>query len=127
MSETKKMVLIVEDEDLVARMYQAGLAKNEKLDVQIARDGEEALILMEGIVPDLVILDIMMPKVNGMEVLERMKEDERLKNVPVVMLSNLSGEHDEELATQKGASDYWVKKDIPPREMESRIVKMLFG
>ena len=120
----RKVVLIVEDEDLVARMYQAGLA-HSSFQVQIARDGEDALLSMEQNIPDLVLLDIMMPKVNGMEVLDRMKADPKLKAIPVIMMSNLSGGQDKELAMSKGATDYWVKRDIQPREIEKRVTEIL--
>lgn len=120
-----KVVLVVEDEDLVAQLYERTL-KDEKIAVQVARDGEEALtMLKQGGKPDLVVLDIMMPKINGMRVLEEIKADEKTKDVKVIVLSNLSGELDMKLAVEKGALDYWVKSDVPPKEMLKRVKKIL--
>lgn len=123
MADTKKTVLIVEDEDIVARMYQAGLA-HSSFQVTLARDGEEALTVMKAKKPDLVLLDIMMPKLNGIQVLERMKEDSELKSIPVIMMSNLSSPEDKAQALSKGASDYWVKRDVQPREIEKRVMEI---
>lgn len=119
-----KVVLIVEDEDLVARLYQQTL-EGGGIQAVIARDGEEAMRLMNEQVPDLVILDIMMPKINGMQVLADIKQDRRFERLPVVILSNLSGDYDKELGLRRGAVDYWVKKDVPPKEMERRVKKIL--
>ena len=75
--------------------------------------------------PDLILLDIMMPEPNGMEVLEKIMTDPETKHIPVVMLTNLSGGHDAELAKNKGAVEYWVKKDADPKELGSKIKEVL--
>jgi len=98
-------VLIVEDEDLVARMYDKAL-KFEGFDVTIALGGQDGLEKVKTIKPDLVLLDIMMPEPDGMEVLEKIKTDDEVKDIPVVMLTNLSGKHDAVLAAERGAADY---------------------
>ncbi len=119
-----KIILIVEDEDLVARMYQKGL-QNSGLKVEIARDGEEGLEMVKKDKPALIITDIMMPRMNGIQMLDIIKADEELKDTPVVVLSNLSGEYDKKLAMDKGAVGYWVKKDLSPRQMEVEVKKIL--
>jgi DNA-binding response OmpR family regulator len=123
-STNKKTVLIVEDEDIVARMYQAGLA-NSSFAIQIARNGAEALEVMKKVKPAIVLLDIMMPKMNGIQVLETMKADPSLKDIHVIMMSNLSSDSDKKMAMDKGANDYWVKRDVQPRELEKRVVEIL--
>jgi len=106
----QKKVLIVEDEPLVARMYQKSLEASGYTAI-LAMGGEDGLEKIENEKPDLVLLDIMMPEPNGIEVLKKLKSNESTKKIPVVMMSNLSGKHDAELALSKGALDYWVKKD----------------
>lgn len=120
----KKTVLIVEDEEIVARMYQAGFA-NSAFTVAIARDGVEALAMMRKDKPAIVLLDIMMPKMNGIDVLDTMKADASLKDIHVIMMSNLSSDADRKMAIDKGADDYWVKRDTQPRELEKRVNEIL--
>ncbi|HLE48862.1 MAG TPA: response regulator [Patescibacteria group bacterium] len=117
-------VLIVEDEPLVARMYQKSLSFSD-IDSEVAIGGLEGLNKAKKILPDLILLDIMMPEPDGMEVLEKLKEDPDTKNIPVVILTNLSGKYDSELAKEKGAVDYWVKKDAEPKELGRKIEELL--
>ena len=117
-------ILLVEDEPLVARMMEKAL-KFDGFDVAVAIMGEEGLNKAKSEKPDLILLDIMMPEPDGIEVLERLKADDDTKAIPVVMLTNLSGTHDEELAKAKGAVGYWVKKDARPGEMGKRIRAVL--
>lgn len=117
-------ILIIEDEPLVVRMYEKSL-RFEKFDVITALNGVEGLEKIKTEKPDLVLLDIMMPQMNGMQVLEEMEKDPELKNIPVIMLTNLSGEHDAELALSKGAVQYWIKKDAKPQELGTRIMEVL--
>lgn len=126
MSEIPKKykVLIIEDEDLVARMYQKSLQFDD-FDVEVAIGGKEGYQMIKDHKPDLVLLDIMMPEPDGMEVLEMIKGDPETKNIPVIMLTNLSGEYDSKLAISKGATDYWVKKDSNPTELGKKIKEKL--
>lgn len=123
-SANQPVVLIVEDEDLVARMYQTNM-QHAGFNVQIARDGEEGLEMVRKLKPGVVITDIMMPRMNGVQLLDEIKADQALAKTPVVILSNLSGEYDKELAMGKGAVGYWVKKDLPPKQMEAEVKKIL--
>lgn len=116
--------MIIEDEPLVARMYQKTLS-NEGFKVTTAIGGQEGLARVKNDKPDFVLLDIMMPEPNGMQVLEKLKSDPDTKDIPIVMLTNLSGKHDAELALKKGADDYWVKKDIRPKGIEVKIKEIL--
>jgi CheY-like chemotaxis protein len=119
-------VLIVEDEPLVARMYEKALTF-DKFDVVTAIGGNNGIKACKEEKPDIVLMDIMMPEMNGIEALGLIKEDPEISDIPVVMLTNLSGVHDIELAKEKGAVDYWVKKDIKPREMGEKIEAILEG
>lgn len=117
-------ILIIEDEPLVVRMYEKSL-KFDKHEVISALNGTEGLEKMNSEKPDIVLLDIMMPQMNGMQVLEEMAKDEEIKDIPVIILTNLSGKHDAELALEKGATEYWVKKNAKARELGTRINEII--
>ena len=119
-------ILIIEDDPLMARMYQK-IFKFEGYDVEVAADGEEGLAKVKSGKPTLVLLDIMMPKVNGMEVLEKLKADPDTKAIPIVMLTNLAGQHDAEAALSKGAVKYIVKSEYEPKEVTNMIKEILAG
>jgi len=112
-------ILIIEDDPLVARMYQKVMGF-EGLEVEIAENGLEGLKKARANKPTLILCDVMMPKMNGMEVLDELKADPNLKDVPVVMLTNLSGTQDAQLALAKGAVAYMVKSEYKPKEVAVR-------
>lgn len=117
-------VLIIEDEPLVVRMYEKSL-RFDKHEVSTALNGLEGLEKIKSERPDIILLDVMMPQMNGMQVLEEMAKDPAIKDIPVIMLTNLSGKHDAELAMSKGALEYWVKKDAKPQELGTKITELL--
>ena len=96
-----KLLLIVEDDPLMQRMYQK-IFTFEKYQVETASDGVEGLEKVRALKPTVVLLDVMMPKMNGLQVLEKLKLDPETKAIPVVMLTNLAGEKDEEIGDEKG-------------------------
>lgn len=117
-------ILIIEDEPLVARMYEKTLLA-EGFKVIVAGGGKDGISKVKTQKPNLVICDVMMPEPNGMEVLEIIKKDPETKNLPVIMLTNLSSSYDAKLAISKGASSYWVKKDNPPQGLAEKIKQVL--
>lgn len=117
-------VLIIEDEPLIADLYAKTLGK-EEFDVEIATDGNEGLELAKTKAPDIILLDIMMPEPNGIQVLQALKSDDVTKSIPVVMLTNLSGKNDSSHAFSVGAMEYWVKNDIKSNELGSRVKQVL--
>lgn len=117
-------ILIVEDEPLIIRMYQKALAF-DGFDVISALSGKEGIELAKKEQPDLIIMDIMMPEVNGIEALATLKQNPQTRNIPVIMLTNLSGEKDKELAMNRGAFEFWVKKEVNPMEVGDRIKKII--
>jgi DNA-binding response OmpR family regulator len=119
-------ILIVEDDPLMSRMYQK-IFKFENYDVDTAGNGEEGLDKIRSGKPTLVLLDIMMPKMNGLEVLEKMKADETLKSIPVVMLTNLAGQSDAEKALAMGAIKYIVKSEYDPKQVTNMVKEILAG
>lgn len=121
-------VLLIEDDQLILRMYQK-IFSFEKFDVELASDGEEGLEKARAMQPKptIILLDVMMPKMNGIQVLEKLKLDPELKNIPVVMLSNLAGENDIETALSKGAVKYIIKSEYDPKQITDMVKEIVAG
>jgi len=119
-------ILIVEDDPLMSRMYQK-IFTFENYEVEMAGDGQEGLDKAREVTPTLILLDVMMPKLNGLQVLEKLKEDPKTKAVPVVMLTNLAGQQDAETALAKGAIKYIIKSEHDPKEVADMVKEILAG
>lgn len=119
-----KVLLIVEDDPLMLRMYQKIFAF-EKYEVDTAANGVEGLDKARGVKPTVILLDIMMPKMNGLEVLDKLKADPDTKHIPVIMLTNLAGEKDAETALMKGAIKYIVKSEHDPKEVVEMVKEII--
>jgi adenylate cyclase len=117
-------ILLVEDDPIISEMYHTAF-KFDNFDVQTAADGEAGLALVKSWQPKLVLLDIMMPKMNGLEVLKIMKQDEALKNIPVIVLSNLSDRHDAETALALGAVKYIIKAEHTPKAVTDMVKEIM--
>ncbi|MEK7212398.1 MAG: response regulator [Patescibacteria group bacterium] len=110
MAGKSKKVLVIEDDELVSRVYGIKL-QQEGLEVIMAKDGEEGLQKTMSDKPDLVLLDLMLPNKDGFWYLEEISKKPELKQVPVIVLSNLGQKVDMDKATELGAKDYFVKAD----------------
>jgi DNA-binding response OmpR family regulator len=110
-------VLVVDDSDVLRKIVSFNLTK-EGYVVEEARDGLEGLEKMKSNKPDLVILDVMMPHLNGFEVLKRMRADPELSNVPVIILTAKGGENDAKMALQSGANGFLTKPFSPVKLVE---------
>lgn len=119
-------ILIIEDDPLISRMYQK-IFTFESFEVEVANDGEEGLNKARALKPTLILLDIMMPKMNGLEVLEKLKIDIETKAIPVIMLTNLAGQNDAETALSKGAVKYIIKSQYEPDQITSMVKEILAG
>jgi two-component system sensor histidine kinase/response regulator len=121
----KVKVLLVEDDPMVVRMYQRKLTM-DGFELILAFNGEEGLAAMLKERPNIVLLDVMMPKMNGFEMLKKAKADPDLKDTPIVLLTNL-GDRLEDVQSGKdlGANDYWVKANLPLKELSERINKIV--
>jgi CheY-like chemotaxis protein len=119
-------VLIIEDDPLMSRMYQK-IFKFEGYEVESAANGEEGLEMVKVGKPTLILLDIMMPKMNGLQVLEKLKLDSETKGIPVIMLTNLAGQQDAETALSKGAVKYIIKSEFEPKEVANMVKEILAG
>lgn len=113
-------ILLVEDDFFLADIYQTKLSV-ENYDVLVGQDGMEGLTLAQENVPDLILLDIMLPKMDGLEVLKKLKDDDRTKDIPVILLSNLGQEFVVKGGMNLGAVDYLLKSDLTPREVIEKI------
>lgn len=120
-------VLLVEDDPLMVRMYQRKLL-SDGYEVEVAINGEEGLLKTRSFNPDLMLLDIMMPKLNGLQVLERMKSDPVLSKIPVIILTNLGGsQEDIERGLELGAVAYLVKSAYRPDQVLAKVKEVLAG
>jgi len=118
-----KKIVLAEDEPQIARLVEFKL-KKEGYQVVSKGNGEEALAAIKAEKPDLILLDVMMPVMDGYEVLRRVKEDENLKNIPVVMLTAKAQERDVVKGIDLGAEDY-ITKPFHPAELLARVKKIL--
>jgi two-component system, OmpR family, alkaline phosphatase synthesis response regulator PhoP len=126
MTEAKGRVLLVED-DRFLRKAAAARLREEGFDVLTAADGEEALRIARAETPDLVLLDLIMPKMQGFEVLTTLKADEATSGIPVVVLSNLGQERDIQEALAAGAVAYLVKANLSLESLVQKVGQLLGG
>jgi len=118
-----KQILVCDDDPLLVDLLDYRLS-SRGYDVIIARDGGEALERLKEMRPDAIVLDAMMPVVEGYEVLRRIREDEALRAIPVIMLTARKQEQDILAALELGASEYIVKPFIP-EELVARLARLL--
>lgn len=119
-----KKILIVEDEEIMIDLLQKKLTK-EGYEVSVARDGEEGLKMMKKAKLDLVLLDIVMPKKGGFEVMEEMEKDPELKKIPVIVISNSGQPVEIDRAQRLGAKDWLIKTEFDPQEVIEKVKKQL--
>jgi DNA-binding response OmpR family regulator len=122
----KIRVLIIEDDKLLRKASEAGLLKRG-LEVLTAADGEEGIRQARAGSPDLILLDMLMPKLSGMETLTELKKDEQTRRTPVVILSNTSIETTMQKAQDLGAIGYLVKADLSLQQLGDRVIAFLDG
>lgn len=112
-------ILVVDDEAYIVELVKFNLEK-EGYQVIVAHDGIEALAVVKEELPDLIILDIMIPRMDGLEVCRLLKQDQAYKTIPIIMLTAKGEEFDTILGLEMGADDY-IKKPFSPREMLARV------
>ena len=120
---TKEKILIVEDEKDIIKMLEYNL-KKEGFKVIAAHDGEDALDLALGQYPNLILLDLMLPGIDGLEVCKSLKKESKTSAIPIIMLTAKSQESDKVIGLELGADDY-VTKPFSPRELIARIKAVL--
>lgn len=120
MDENKKKILLVEDDTALASVYRSRL-ELEGFDVREVHNGEDALSITLDYKPDLILLDVMMPKINGFDVLDILRNTPETANVRIVMLTALSQPKDKERAGSLGVDDYLVKSQVVIGDVIDRI------
>ncbi|MDD4625099.1 MAG: response regulator [Candidatus Paceibacterota bacterium] len=118
-------VLIVDDDKFVQAVYKSGFIK-ERIEVDLAQDGEEGLEKARKALPDLILLDLIMPRLDGFDFLEEAKKDPALKKIPVIVFSVLSQQSDIDKALELGAFKYMAKDIYMPNQIIEEAKKMLF-
>lgn len=119
-----KQILLIEDDPFISDIYTTKF-KEAGLSLVVAADGKEGLKKMKEKKPDLVLLDIVLPSATGWEILREMERDEKLKNIKVVILSNLSQREEIEKGLKLGAAKYLIKAHHTPSEVVKEIKKIL--
>ncbi len=123
-----KTILFVEDESVLQKTF-GEILKQEGYEVVSALDGEIGLRLANppvgGKKPDLILLDLILPKIHGFDVLKKLKEDEETQGIPVIILTNLEGMGDVDKALELGATTYLVKAQYTLKEVVEKIKKAL--
>lgn len=120
---SKKIILLIEDDEVLLRALYLIFHKGDYT-IATAGDGETGLKMTERIKPDIVLLDLLMPKMNGFEYLKNMKANSNLENIPVVVLSNL-GDESIEKAKSLGAADYFIKSSTDLSDLYEKVSKLL--
>lgn len=117
-------ILVAEDDVFLIKIYQAKLTK-AGFEVKIAADGEEVGKILQTFIPDVILLDLIMPKMDGFAVLSQLKSTEQYKHIPVIITSNLSQLEDKQKALDMGAAEYLVKSDISIQGVVDKIKSYL--
>lgn len=121
---SKKRILIVEDDNFVAEVYSTKLLEMGH-EVKIAKNGEEGLAMLKEGAPDLILLDIMMPVMGGIEMLEELKKNGEWKNIPVILLTNVGEKDSIQKVQSLGVRDYLIKSHFTPAEVIEKIDAVL--
>lgn len=119
-----KKILVAEDDNFLANAYRVKLTK-EGFEVLLVRDGAETIEGLKTFMPDLVILDLIMPVMDGFLVLEEIRKSEQWKTIPVIVASNLGQKEDTDRAMQLGATDFIVKSDLHLQDLVEKVNKLL--
>lgn len=115
-----KKILLVEDDEFLAELYATKLTI-EGYEVFLANDGEKGVKVAKEKKPDLILLDIILPKMDGFEALSKIKADQEIKAIPVILLTNLSQKDEVKRGLDLGAADYLIKAHFMPSEVVKKI------
>lgn len=117
-------ILLFEDDAFLSKAYQIKLQK-AGFEVRVAFDGQEGLDALQEFKPDVILLDLVMPKMDGFTTLERIKQDEALSKIPVIVASNLGQAEDIARAKELGAQEFLIKSDVSLEEVIELVEKYL--
>lgn len=124
MTKQVPLILLVEDDNFLGNIYKTKF-EMEKFKVVVATDGLEGLEMAKKKKPDIILLDVLMPKMDGFEVLENLKKDKNLAKIPVILLTNLGQKDDVVKGLELGAVDYLIKAHFKPSETVDKIKNVL--
>ncbi len=119
----KKKIVIVEDDSMLLKYISAAFRTDGGFDVYTGSDGEQGEQVIKEQKPDIVLLDIIMPRKNGFEVLKSLKKDKATAAIPVIVLTNLGQQKDLDQAKKLGAADYLVKVDMQVGDIVGKVKK----
>ncbi len=119
-----KKVLIVEDEELIMDLLKKKLIQ-EGYEVSVAYDGEQGMEKLRSVKPDILLLDIVMPKKSGYEVMEEMSKDPELNKIPIIVISNSGQPVELDKAKNLGAKDWLVKTEFDPKEVVEKVRRLI--
>ena len=115
-----KKILLLEDEEMLATMYKTKFEK-EGMSIDVASDGEAGLAMAQAQPYDIILVDIIMPKLDGFAALKRLREMPQYKSTPIIMLTNLGQEEDIAKSKALGATDYLIKANFTPSQVLEKI------
>lgn len=124
MADPVKKILLAEDDEFLSSLIKNRLER-DRFEVKVAKDGDEILEILKTYQPDLILLDIILPKKLGFEVLEEIQANSKLKRAPVMVLSNLGQDSDIQRAKELGAVDYFIKAKVIIDDLIKRIQSFL--
>lgn len=124
MAKEKIKVLLVEDDLMIVEMYKMRF-EEEGYAVLVTDKGSEAIEIAEKEKPDIILLDVILPEVDGFTVLQKLKNDIKTKEIPILLLTNLGQESDKEKGLQMGAADYFIKAQHTPVEVIQKIKELI--
>jgi DNA-binding response OmpR family regulator len=124
MQKEKAYILLVEDDTFLAGIYQKKF-EMEGFKISVADNGEKGVVDAKKKKPDLILLDILLPKLDGFGVLQKLKQDPETKKIPVILLTNLGQKDDVEKGLEAGAVDYLIKAHFKPSEIVDKVKQIL--
>ena len=119
-----KKILIIEDEELMYNLLERKLTA-DGYKITVAKDGIEGMEMMKKEKPDLILLDIVMPKKNGFEVMEEMQKEKELRGIPIIVISNSGQPVEIDKARELGAKDWLIKTEFDPQEVIKKVKKQI--
>ncbi|MBU1292352.1 response regulator [Patescibacteria group bacterium] len=119
-----KKIIIIEDEETLSNLLQRKLIQ-KGYQVEVAKDGQEGLERIKANKPDLILLDIVMPKMGGFELMEKVRLDEELKKIPIIIISNSGQPVELDRAKELGVRDWLIKTNFDPQEVVDKVKKQL--
>jgi len=123
-SSEAPVILLIDNDTFLSNIYQTKL-ELEGYKVLMAKDGEKGLVMVRKYKPDLILLDIVLPKLDGFKLLKKIKKNKSLANIPAIFLTNLSNKKDIKYALDLDIEDYFIKAQCMPHEVIAKVNKIL--